>query len=173
MVAIDQIRDNVREFGVYTKDHELMISYLQGCGITSVAMESTGSYWQTLFGAPQKAGFEVLLVGGNQTKNVKGRKMDVTDSMWIQKLHYPGLLSGSFLLGDVLQELRTYYYHRQHLIEQAALYVHKMQKSLRLMNIRLDIAIRDIAGKSGLRIVEAILSGDRDPIIWHCWSMSG
>jgi transposase len=82
--------------------------------------------------------------------------------MWIQKLHSLGLLSGSFLLSNAIQELRTYYHHRQHLIEQAATYVHKMQKSLRLMNIRLDIVIRDVVGKSGLNIVEGILAGDRD-----------
>lgn len=66
-------------------------------------------------------------------------------------------------MSDTLQELRTYYYHRQHLIEQLATYTHKMQKSLRLMNIRLDVAIRDITGKSGLAIMEAILAGNRDP----------
>jgi len=81
MVAIDQIKDHVREFGVYTKDHQEMIRYLQSCSITTVAMESTCSYWQTLFNALQKAGFEVLLVGGAQTKNVKGRKTDVIDCM--------------------------------------------------------------------------------------------
>ena len=126
-------------------------------------MESTGSYWQTLFNALQKAGFDVLLVGGSQTKNVQGRKTDVIDCLWIQRLHSLGLLSGSFLLSDTLQELRTYYYHRQHLIEQQATYTHKMQKALRLMNIRLDVAIRDITGKSGLAIIEAILGGNRDP----------
>jgi transposase len=162
-VAIDQVKSNVREFGVYTKDHEEMIRYLHSCSISTIAMESTGSYWQTLFNALQKAGFEVLLVGGAQTKNVKGRKTDVIDCMWIQKLHSLGLLSGSFLLSDKLQELRTYYNHRQHIIEQAALYVNKMQKCLRLMNIRLDVAIRDVTGKSGRNIIEAILAGNRDP----------
>lgn len=162
-VAIDQNKENVRSFGIYTKDHQELILYLRNSGITSVAMESTGTYWQTLFNALQKAGFEVLLVGGSQTKNVQGRKTDVIDCIWIQKLHALGLLSGSFLLNDTLQELRTYYYHRQHLIEQISKYTHKMQKSLRLMNIRLDVAIRDITGKSGLAIIEAILSGSRDP----------
>lgn len=85
------------------------------------------------------------------------RKTDVIDCLWIQKLHSLGLLSGSFLLSDTLQELRTYYYHRQHLIEQLATYTHKMQKALRLMNLRLDVAIRDITSKSGLAIVDAIL----------------
>lgn len=162
-VAVDQNKENVRSFGVYTNDHWQLILYLREHGITSVAMESTGSYWQTLFNALQKAGFEVHLVGGSQTKNVQGRKTDVIDCMWIQKLHSLGLLAGSFLLSDTLQELRTYYYHRQHLIEQLATYTHKMQKSLRLMNVRLDVAIRDITGKSGLAIIEAILTGNRDP----------
>ena len=163
MVAIDQLKENVRQFGVYTKDHEQLIDYLRNDGVTSIAMESTGNYWQTLFSALQQAGFEVLLVSGSQTKNVKGRKTDVIDCMWIQKLHSLGLLSGSFLLSNAIKELRTYYQHRLHLIEQASMYVHKMQKSLRLMNIRLDIVIRDVVGKSGLNIVEAILAGNRDP----------
>lgn len=162
-VATDQVRENVRSFGICTKDHEELIEHLRDSGVTSVAMESTGTYWQTLFNALQKAGFEVLLVGGSQTKHVQGRKTDVLDCMWIQKLHSLGLLSGSFLLSDTLQELRTYYYHRQHLVEQISRYTHKMQKALRLMNIRLDVAIRDITGKSGLAIIEAILDGSRDP----------
>lgn len=163
MVAIDQLKENVRQFGVYTKDHQQLIDYLHNAGVTSIAMESTGNYWQTLFSVLQEAGFEVLLVSGSQTKNVKGRKTDVIDCMWIQKLHSLGLLSGSFLLSNAIQELRTYYHHRLHLIEQASMYVQKMQKSLRLMNIRLDIVIRDVVGKSGLNIVEAILAGNRDP----------
>ncbi len=162
-VAIDQNKENVRTFGIGTKDHQELILHLRHSGITSIAMESTGTYWQTLFNALQKAGFEVLLVGGSQTKQVQGRKTDVLDCMWIQKLHSLGLLSGSFLLSDTLQELRTYYHHRQHLVEQISRYTHKMQKALRLMNIRLDVTIRDITGKSGLTIIEAILSGNRDP----------
>lgn len=162
MVAIDQEKENVKEFGVYTKDHQKLVDHLISHDIKTVAMESTGSYWQTLFSSLQAAGFEVLLVNGSQTKNVKGRKTDVIDCMWIQKLHSLGLLSGSFLLGTGLQELRTYYYHRQHLIEQTVMYSNKMEKSLRLMNIRLDNVIRDITGKSGLNIIEAILSGNRD-----------
>ena len=163
MVAVDQVKENVREFGVYTKDHEELITHLYACGVETIAMESTGSYWQTLFNALQMAGFEVLLVPGQQTKNVKGRKTDVLDCIWIQKLHSLGLLSGSLLLSDTFQQLRTYYYHRQHLVEQSARYSSKMQKCLRLMNIRLDVVLSDITGTSGMAIIEAILSGARDP----------
>ncbi|WP_431213366.1 IS110 family transposase [Puia sp. P3] len=162
-VAVDQNLGNVREFGVYTKDHQRMINYLKSHQITSIAMESTGSYWQTLFHALQKAGFEVILVQGNQTRNVQGKKTDILDCMWIQKLHALGLLSSSFLLSDYLQTLRTHYSHREHLVEQTAMYINKMQKALRLMNIRLDVAIRDLAGKSGRAILDAILAGHRDP----------
>jgi transposase len=163
LVAVDQNKENVREFGVYTKDHQQMISHFRANRITTIAMESTGSYWQTLFNALQQAGFEVVLVNGNQTKNVKGRKTDVIDCMWIQKLHSLGLLSGSLLLSDTFQQLRTYYYHRLHLVEQSARYSSKMQKALRLMNIRLDVVLNDITGQSGMAVIEAILAGNRDP----------
>ena len=163
-VAVDQEVRNVREFGVYTRDHQRLIDHLKSHQITTVAMESTGSYWQTLFHSLQKAGFDVVLVQGSQTKNVKGKKTDVLDCMWIQKLHTLGLLSSSFLLSDYLQTLRTLYSHREHLVEQTAMYINKMQKALRLMNIRLDVAIRDLTGKSGRAILEAILNGHRDPV---------
>jgi transposase len=163
MVAVGQKAGEVRRFGVYTEDHQALVDWLKQCKITSIAMESTGSYWQTLFDALQSAEFEVLLVNGNQIKNVKGKKTDVLDCMWIQKLHSLGLLRGSFLPGSELQKLRTYYNHRQHLVGQTSRYINKMQKALRLMNIRLDVAINDIMGKSGRAIIEAILSGERDP----------
>lgn len=163
MVAVDQSIENVRKFGVYTTDHLSLIVYLKEHGITTVAMESTGSYWQTLFDALQNAGFEVLLVNGAHIKNVKGKKTDVLDCLWIQKLHSLGLLQGSFLLNEYLQTLRTYYMHRQYLIRQASKYINKMQKALRLMNIRLDIVVSDITGQSGRAILDAIIRGERDP----------
>ncbi len=163
MVAVNQNSDDVKKFGVYTEDHHRMIEHLKNKGITSVAMESTGSYWQTLFSALQIAGFEVMLVNGQQTKNMKGKKTDVQDCLWIQQLHSMGILTGSFLPGCHTEQLRTYYNHRQYLIEQTSRYINKMQKALRLMNIRLDVVLNDITGKSGRAIIEAILQGQRDP----------
>ncbi|MBS1604474.1 MAG: transposase, partial [Bacteroidetes bacterium] len=95
-VAVDQNLGNVREFGVYTRDHQRLINYLKSRQITSVAMESTGSYWQTLFHALQMEGFEVILVQGNQTKNAQGKKTDILDCMWIQKLHSLGFIEFKF-----------------------------------------------------------------------------
>lgn len=162
-VAVDQNRENVKEFGVYSCDQKALIDHLVAHQIETVAMESTGNYWQTLYDAIQKAGIRVELVNGNQTKNAGGKKTDTLDCLWIQKLHSLGLLSGSFLPQVHIQELKTYYRHRQYLISQCSRYTNKMQKALRLMNIRLDIAINDIMGLSGRAIIEAILAGETDP----------
>jgi transposase len=160
-VAIGQNVEDVREFGVYTQDHEELIKWLTGHGITTIAMESTGSYWQTLFSALQRAGFEVLLVNGRQIKNVKG-KTDVKDCQWIQRLHCLGLLTGSFLPSEQVEKLRTYQRHRNWLVQQCAKMSNKMQKALRLMNVRLDVVLSDVTGKSGQLIIQAILGGNRN-----------
>jgi transposase len=160
-VAVGQQADQVKEFGVYAVDYELMVSWLKDNGIRTIAMESTGSYWQALFRVLQTHGFEVLLVNGQQTKNLKG-KTDVKDCRWIQKLHSLGLLSGSFLPSEKIAALRQYHRHHQFLIGQASTMTNKMQKALRLMNLRLDVVVGDIMGKSGTRIIEAILDGERN-----------
>lgn len=159
-VSIGQQPNDVREFGVYSSDHQAMIKWLKDSGVTTVAMESTGNYWQTLFSALQQAGFEVMLVNGRQIKNVKG-KTDVKDCQWIQRLHSLGLLSGSFLPSAEVEQLRNYERHRSWLVEECAKMSNKMQKVLRLMNIRLDVALSDITGKSGMAIIKAILEGER------------
>jgi transposase len=161
-VAKGQQADDVREFGVCASDHREVISWLKKYGIKTVAMESTGSYWQNLFSALQDAGFEVLLANGKFTKNIKGKKTDVLDCQWIQKLHSLGLLSGSFLPDETTEQLRTLCRHRGNLMDMAASTSKKMQKYLRLMNLRLDIVVKDICGLTGLQIIEAICQGESD-----------
>jgi len=135
------------------------VLFLKENNVKTIALESTGSYWQSLFMILQKNGFEVLLVQGSQTKNLKA-KTDVKDAQWIQKLHTLGLLKGSFLPSDMTLRIRTLHRHRQGLIESASAYTNKMQKSLMLMNFRLDVVINDIVGVSGVKIIEAILDGE-------------
>lgn len=160
-VAIGQGKEDVFEFGVYTKDIKAIIAFLLLHNIETVAMESTGSYWQPLFFALQESGFEVLLVSGYQTKNVRA-KTDVKDSQWIQKLHSLGLLRGSFLPSEQTARIRILYRHRVSLIDESAKMSNKMQKAMRLMNLRLDNVLSDITGKSGIAIITAILKGERD-----------
>ena len=107
-VAISQQADQVREFGVYAEDLRTLVQWLQENKVTSVAMESTGTYWQSLYTEMQTAGLEVVLANGKFTKNIKGKKTDVIDCIWIQKLHTLGLLSGSFLPDEATEKLRTY-----------------------------------------------------------------
>lgn len=128
--------------------------------VTHVAMEITGTYWQSLFSTLREAGLTVTLCNGKFTKNIKGKKTDVIDARWIQKLHTMGLLSGSFLPDAITEQLRTYCRHRLNLVDAAADGTRKMQKYLRLLNIRLDIVVRDITGLTGMAIIESICKGE-------------
>jgi len=162
-VAIGQAPDQIKEFGVYADDLTSLCLHLKEYGITSVALESTGNYWQNLYVELIKHGFDVILANGKFTKNIKGRKTDIKDAQWIQKLHSIGLLTGSFLPDETTQILRTYCRQRQNLIDLAAETSNKMQKYLRLLNFRLDVVVNDICGLTGLKIIEDICNGNLEP----------
>jgi transposase len=159
-VAIGQGPGDVREFGVYNEDLHALLQWLLTNDVKTVAMESTGTYWQSLFAVLQNAGLQVILCNGKFTKNIKGKKTDVQDCQWIQKLHTIGLLSGSFLPDEATEQLRTYYRHRANLLDNAADTTRKMQKYLRLLNLRLDVVVKDVTGLTGLAIIEAICKGE-------------
>ena len=154
--------EDVSSFGVYTEDLEALVKFLKDKGIETVALESTGSYWQVLFAMLQENGLNPILVSGKFTKQVQGKKTDVQDCQWIQKMHSLGLLPNSYLPDQFTEEIRSYVRHRQGLIENKVKYVQKMQKALRLMNFRLDNAISDITGKSGKAMIRSILEGKTD-----------
>jgi transposase len=162
-VAIGQDDDQVREFGAYSEDLNSLAQWLIANDVKTVAMESTGTYWQNLYTVLQGAGLEVILCNGKFTKNIKGRKTDVQDCQWIQKLHTLGLLSGSFLPDEASEQLRTYCRHRTNLLGLAASTTHKMQKYLQLLNLRLDIVVKDVTGLTGLSIIHAICNGESNP----------
>ncbi len=159
-VAIGQDAQDVREFGVYSEDHQALCMWLTENHIETIAMESTGTYWQNLFSSLVVAGFDVILVNGKQTKNVKGKKTDIKDCQWIQKLHCLGLLSNSFLPDSTTDIIRTYSRHRQNLVRQSARTVLKVQKYLRLMNMRLDVVVKDIVGLTGTKIISDFIAGE-------------
>ena len=162
-VAVGQTPQDVREFGVYNQDLFAMADWLEAKNITTIAMESTGTYWQNLYAVLISRGFQVILCNGKFTKNIKGKKTDVLDCQWIQKLHTLGLLSASFLPDGKTEELRTYCRHRANLLNNAASTSKKMQKYLRLLNLRLDVVVNDICGLTGLAIIRAVCSGESDP----------
>lgn len=153
--------DDIVKFGVYTEDHKKLIAYLKDKQVIHVAMESTGSYWQSLFLALQKAGFVVSLVDGRQTKSYKN-KTDYKDARAIYQLHSLGLLTSCFLPDDLTERMRSYFRYRGQLLEESSRYVNRMQKYLRLMNFRLDNVVSDIMGKSGQAIIRGIIKGEED-----------
>ena len=162
-VAVPEGRDTVRvkSFGAMTCDLNAIVSWLKHCKIETVAMESTGIYWKPLFNMLVREGFEVYLVNSKQTHNVSGRKNDEDDAMWIQKLHSCGLLKSSYLPDDQQESLRTLVRYRKTLTQDCNRFILRMQKAMEMMNIKLHTVIRDITGKTGIAIVEAILSGER------------
>ena len=161
-VAVGQDAQDIKEFGVYSEDQMAMSDWLKSKAVTHIAMESTGTYWQNLFATLVGQGFEVILVNGRQTKNVKGKKTDIEDCQWIQKLHTLGLLSESFLPDSDTDIIRTYSRHRLNLINQSASCVKRMQKFLRLMNMRLEVVVKDIVGLTGTAIIKAFIAGETD-----------
>jgi hypothetical protein len=152
----------VVKFGTFTVDYHACCKYLKEKRIESVAMEATGVYWMSLYSILEDYGIEVCLVHPREVQQVKGRKTDVKDCQWIQKLYSAGLLRESIVCKGQLKELRILIRERLDLIEMGSTYVNKMQKYLDLMNIKLRNVISQIHGASGLRMIKAILSGERD-----------
>ena len=163
-VAVPEDRDEqpTRPFGCFTQDLNALADWLTECGITTVAMESTGVYWIPLYQVLETRGFDVKLVNARHVRNVPGRKTDVSDCRWLQRLHTYGLLSGSFRPEDSICVLRSYWRHRDNLIHYASAHVQHMQKALTEMNVQLHKVISDITGVTGMRIIRAILQGERD-----------
>jgi transposase len=166
-VAVPEDRTDrpVRSFKCFTADLQAMIQWLRECKIKTVAMESTGVYWIPIFQILDRAGFEVKLVNARHVKNVPGRKTDVSDCQWLQRLHTYGLLNGSFRPQDQVCVLRSYWRHRDNLVRYASAHVLHMQKALTEMNIQLHKVITDITGMTGMRIIRAILAGERDSLV--------
>lgn len=152
----------VVSFDTFTSGYYRCIEYLQQKGIIEVAMEATGVYWIALYTMLESCGFKVCLVNPRETKQVKGRKTDVKDCQWIQKLFSAGILRQSFIPQEKYMEVRQLVRERIDIIEMGSTYVNKMQKSLELMNIKLKTVISQIHGASGIKMIKAILAGNRD-----------
>jgi transposase len=155
---------NVEEFGTTTPQLNALADWLEEQGVESVAMESTGVYWNPIYEILESRGFEVLLVNARHLGNVPGRKTDVIDCQWIQILHSCGLLKGSFRPDDAICALRALKRQCANLVHERTRAVQWMQKAMDQMNIKVHHAVTDITGTTGMSIIRAIVSGERDPI---------
>jgi transposase len=164
-VAVPAGRDPqpVQRFGSFTADLHRMAYWLGRCGIETGVMQATGVYWVALFEVLQSHGFQVQVVNAQHTKNLPGRKTDVQECQWLQKLHTFGLLNASFRPAEEIGVLRSYLRQRENLVAGAGTCVQHMQKALTQMNLQLANVISDITGVTGMAILRAIVDGERDP----------
>ena len=164
-VSVPPDRDSkpVRKFECFTADLHRLADWLQTCNIDTVVMESTGSYWIPLYQILEARGFKVCLVNARHAKNLPGRKTDMRDCQWLQRLHTFGLLNNSFRPANDICILRSYLRQRDNLVRLASMCIQHMQKALTEMNLQLTNVISDISGVTGLAIIRAILASERDP----------
>ena len=155
---------NVRTFGTTMPQLRQLAEWLLEQGVESVAMESTNVYWIPLYELLESCGIEVVLVNARQLRYVPGRKTDMQDCQWIQLLHSCGLLRGSFRPHEVIVRLRTLHRQLSNLVRESTRFVQWMQKALDQMNVQVHRAVSDLTGQTGMAIVRAIVSGERDPV---------
>ena len=162
-VAPDLCDVPVQTFQAFTADIERMADWLVSVGIKTVAMESTGVYWVPAYEVLEDRGIEVIVANAREARAVPGRKSDVNDAQWLQRLHACGLLRASFRPGRDIAALRSYLRLRERHIEYGAAHIQHMQKALTFMNLQLHHVVSDVTGMTGLKIIRAIVNGERDP----------
>jgi len=133
------------------------------CQVDTVVLEATGNYWVVLYDLLEAHGLRPVVVNPRYAKNMSGKKGDIPDCQWMQKLHTYGLFASSFRPSEPLRVLRAYLRQRDTLTVGAGQSIQHMQKALTEMNVQLANVISDISGETGLRMIDAILSGERDP----------
>lgn len=161
-IAAELDQPIVRTFSTFTSGLKECCEWLKYCGITDVSMESTSVYWKNIYDMLEDYGMNPCLVNPRKFRMVPGRKTDVLDCQWLQTLHMYGLLSCSFVPHGHIRQLRSYMRFRDTLIKDRTRSIQRMQKNLVEMNLMLVNVISDITGKTGMKIIEAILAGERD-----------
>ncbi len=165
--------EGVREFGCLTPDLHEMAQWFVACAVDTVALESTGVYWIPVAEVLEAHGLEVVLVDARQVRNVSSRKTDVQDCQWIQELHSYGLLPSAFRPAKKMEILRSYWRQRDTHVRARSQQIQRMQKAFEQMNIQLHKVLSDLAGVTGMKIVRAILRGERDPegLVAYCHAL--
>lgn len=157
--------ESVQTFQAFTADLQRMADWLAAVGIETVVMESTGVYWVPVYEVLESHGIDVVLANAREARAVPGRKSDVNDARWLQRLHACGLLRASFRPGRDIAALRVYLRLRERLLDYAAAHIQHIQKALTFMNLQLHHVVSDITGVTDMKIIRAIVNGERDPEI--------
>ena len=154
---------DIEHFGTTTSELARMLKWLRERHVVSVAMESTGVYWIPVYDMLEAGGVKTVLVDTRQVHMIPGRKSDVKDCQWLQRLHSCNLLRGAFRPPERYNAIRTVIRERQNYVDMQTQAIQSLQKSMDQMNIRLHHAVSDIDGDTGMRILGAIVGGERDP----------
>src|SRR5271154_6300518 len=152
-------RKEKKRFGTFTHDLLQLADWLEQCGVTHAAMESTGVYWKPVWNILAEQ-FEVLLVNPQHIKAIPGRKTDAKDSEWIADLLQHGLLRGSFVPPSEIQDLRDLTRYRTELVQAQNRVANRLQKLLEQCNIKLSSVASDVSGRL---MIGAIIAGEEDP----------
>ena len=155
----------VKVFGTFTAELRALSAWLQARQVRSVAMEATGVYWVPVHDQLQADGFTVTLFHGAHARHLPGRKSDVSDPQWHAMLHSHGLLRPCFIPAEPIRKLRSFYRLREDHLSMAGAHIAHMQRALDLMNVRLHHVLSQLHGVSGLRVLDAILAGQREPAV--------
>lgn len=148
-------------FGTTTGQLHALRDWLKENGVRTVAMEATGIYWLCPYEVLEAAGFEVVVVNGKYVKNLPGRKTDMKDCQWQSTLHAHGLLKPGFVPPEHIRRLQDYLRLRANHVVMAGSHEQHLQKALERMNLKIHDVISDLTGTSGLKMIEAILRGER------------
>lgn len=159
-------KHQTREFGTFTQELLELSDWLRSCGVTHVAMESTGVYWKPVWNILEGQ-FEVLLVNAQHVKAVPGRKTDQKDSEWIADLLQHGLLQASFVPPTPIRELRDLTRYRASLAQEINRIANRIQKVLEDANVKLASVATNALGVSGRVMLEAIIGGEQDSQNWR------
>lgn len=162
-VSPDPCDEPVQTFQAFTNVLQRMADSLVATGTKTIVMESTGVYWVAAYEVLESRGLEVILANARATRAVPGRKSDVNDAQWLQRLHARDLLRASFRPGRDIAELRAYLRAREKHTDYAAAHIQHMQNALTFMNIQLHHVLATITGVTGIRIIRAIVAGERNP----------
>lgn len=162
LVIEGRVTRELRTFGTSTRELEEMRDWLKTRGCTHLAMESTGIYWKPVWHVLE-GHFELLLANAMHIRNIPGRKSDVKDAEWIADLLAHGLLRGSFVPPERIQELRDLTRSRKQLVREITRHTQRIQKTLEDANVKLTEVISNILGKSGRAILRALIAGETDP----------
>lgn len=163
VMAGGQVTRECRSFETTTTGLLTLLEWLREYRCTHVAMEATGVYWKPVWNILSDGDFTLIVSNAAHIKNVPGRKTDMNDAMWIADLVACGLIKASFVPEESVQELRSLMRTRKQLTREQTRHVQRIQKTLEEANIKLASVISEVMGKSGRRMIEAMIAGVRDP----------